>query len=48
MYNLTSPHTPQQVYIEDLREEFVKEYVFWAVKVRVDDGMLYTNVYRYR
>ena len=23
-----------QVYIEDLREEFVKEYVFWAVKVR--------------
>jgi argininosuccinate synthase len=22
------------VYIEDLREEFVKEYVFWAVKVR--------------
>jgi len=24
-----------QVYIEDLREEFVKDYVFWAVKVRV-------------
>ena len=46
MYDQPRPPAPTQVYIEDLREEFVKEYVFWAVKVRVDDGILYTNVYR--
>jgi argininosuccinate synthase len=23
-----------QVYIEDLRDDFVKDYVFWSVKVR--------------
>lgn len=30
-------HAHKQVYIEDLRDEFVKDYVFWAVKVRCGD-----------
>lgn len=33
----THAHARTQVYIEDLRDEFVKDYVFWAVKVRCGD-----------